>query len=45
LVDKLVNLAINWKDFGPTWNATIKTRGVLVGEEIKLVAEIQLLKL
>jgi polyisoprenoid-binding protein YceI len=37
--------AINRKEFGLTWNAALETGGVLVGEEIKLVAEIQLLKL
>lgn len=37
--------AINRREFGLTWNAALETGGVLVGEEIKLVAEIQLLKL
>jgi len=35
---------INRKDFGLTWNAALETGGVLVGEEIKLVAEIQFAK-
>jgi polyisoprenoid-binding protein YceI len=35
---------INRKDFGLTWNAALETGGVLVGEEVKLVAEIQLIK-
>ncbi|WP_157893262.1 YceI family protein [Elizabethkingia bruuniana] len=35
---------INRKDFGLTWNASLETGGVLVGEEIKLTAEIQLIK-
>ncbi|MNO08352.1 hypothetical protein D3C81_2309530 [compost metagenome] len=35
---------INRKDFGLTWNAALETGGVLVGEEIKLAAEIQLIK-
>ena len=37
--------AINRKEFGLTWNAALETGGVLVGEEIKLLAEIQLLQL
>jgi polyisoprenoid-binding protein YceI len=32
---------INQKEFGLTWNA-LETGGVLVGEDIKLVSEIQL---
>lgn len=35
---------INRKDFGLTWNAALETGGVLVGEEIKLVSEIQFIK-
>ncbi len=35
---------INRKDFGLTWNAALETGGVLVSEEIKLSAEVQLLK-
>ena len=35
---------INRKDFGLTWNSTLETGGVLVGEEIKLLSEIQLIK-
>lgn len=35
---------INRKDFGLTWNAALETGGVLVGEEIKLFSEIQLIK-
>jgi len=35
---------INRKDFGLGWNATLETGGVLVGEEVKLLAEIQLVK-
>jgi len=35
---------INRKNFGLTWNAALETGGVLVGEEIKLAAEIQLIK-
>ncbi|MBL0912701.1 MAG: YceI family protein [Bacteroidia bacterium] len=35
---------INRKDFGLSWNASLETGGVLVGEEVKLLAEIQLVK-
>jgi polyisoprenoid-binding protein YceI len=35
---------INRKDFDLTWNAALETGGVLVGEEVKLVSEIQLIK-
>lgn len=33
---------INRKDFGLNWNAALETGGVLVGEEVKIQAEIQL---
>ncbi|OBS11307.1 hypothetical protein ATE49_16100 [Elizabethkingia miricola] len=39
-----INGKINRKDFGLTWNTSLETGGVLVGEEIKLTAEIQLIK-
>lgn len=35
---------INRKEFGLTWNAALETGGVLVGEDIRLVAEVQLVK-
>lgn len=35
---------INRKDWGLNWNAALETGGVLVGEEVSIVAEIQLLK-
>lgn len=35
---------INRKDFGLTWNAALETGGVLVGEDIKLAAEVQFVK-
>lgn len=35
---------INRKDFGLNWNAALETGGVLVGEEVKLDVELQLLK-
>jgi polyisoprenoid-binding protein YceI len=39
-----VNGKINRRDFGLTWNTALETGGVLVGEEIKLNAEIQFVK-
>lgn len=35
---------INRKDFGLSWNAPLETGGVLVGEELKIQSEIQMLK-
>lgn len=35
---------INRKDFGLNWNAALETGGVLVGEEVKLHAELQLVR-
>ncbi|HEX8546627.1 MAG TPA: YceI family protein [Cytophagaceae bacterium] len=35
---------INRKDFGLTWNAALETGGVLVSEEVKIQAEIQLIQ-
>jgi polyisoprenoid-binding protein YceI len=35
---------INRKDFGLTWNATLETGGVLVGEDVKIHSEIQMIK-
>ena len=35
---------INRIDFGLTWNATLETGGLMVGEDIKLTSEIQLIK-
>jgi len=35
---------INRKDFGLNWNAALEAGGVLVGEDLKLSAEIQLAK-
>jgi len=35
---------INRKDFGLTWNAATEAGGVLVGEDLKIQAEIQLVK-
>lgn len=39
-----LNGAINRKNFGLTWNAALETGGVLVGEDIKLSAEVQFVK-
>lgn len=36
--------SINRKDFGLTWNSALETGGVLVGEDVKLRGEIQLVK-
>jgi polyisoprenoid-binding protein YceI len=35
---------INRKDFGLNWNAALEAGGVLVGEEVKLSADIELAK-
>ncbi len=35
---------INRKDWGLTWNAALETGGVLVSEEVRLFAEVQLIK-
>jgi polyisoprenoid-binding protein YceI len=35
---------INRKDFGLTWNAILESGGVLISEEVKIYAEIQLVK-
>jgi len=39
-----VNGKINRKDFGLNWNAALEAGGVLVGEEVKISCEIELLK-
>jgi polyisoprenoid-binding protein YceI len=39
-----LNGKINRKDWGLNWNAALETGGVLVGEEVSIVAEVQLLK-
>lgn len=39
-----LNGNINRKTFGLTWNAALETGGVLVGEDIKLNAEVQFVK-
>ena len=39
-----LNGKINRKDFGLTWNATLEAGGVLVGEEIRISADVELAK-
>ena len=39
-----INGKINRKDFGLNWNAPTEAGGVLVSEEVRIHAEIQLLK-
>ncbi|MFA5815454.1 MAG: YceI family protein [Bacteroidales bacterium] len=35
---------VNRKDFGVLWNATLESGGVLVGEEVKILCEVELAK-
>lgn len=35
---------ISRKDFGLTWNTALETGGVLVSDEVKIIAEVQLIK-
>jgi polyisoprenoid-binding protein YceI len=35
---------INRKDFGLTWNAALETGGILVGEEVALTLEVELIR-
>ena len=35
---------INRKDWGLVWNAALETRGLMVGEDVKIICEIELLK-
>jgi polyisoprenoid-binding protein YceI len=35
---------INRKDFGLTWNAALETGGILVGEEVQITLDVQLIK-
>jgi polyisoprenoid-binding protein YceI len=39
-----MNGKINRKDFGLTWNAALEAGGVLVGEEVRISCDIELLK-
>ncbi len=38
------NTKINRKDFGLTWNAALETGGVMVGEDVKITLDIQVIK-
>ena len=35
---------LNRKDFGLTWNAALETGGVLVGDEVKIAIDVELIK-
>ncbi|MFC6860344.1 YceI family protein [Zunongwangia atlantica] len=35
---------INRKDWGLNWNAALETGGIMVGEEVKIIADLQFLK-
>jgi polyisoprenoid-binding protein YceI len=35
---------INRKDFGLTWNQALETGGVVVGDEVKISVELELVK-
>lgn len=39
-----INGKINRKDFGLNWNAATETGGVLVGDDVKIYCEVQLIK-
>lgn len=39
-----INGKINRKDFGLTWSAVTETGGVVVSDEVKIIAEIQLIE-
>ncbi|MEO8772036.1 MAG: YceI family protein, partial [Ferruginibacter sp.] len=39
-----VNGSLNRKDWGLVWNTALETGGVVVGEEVKINCEIELLK-
>ena len=39
-----INTKINRSDFGLTWNVPIETGGLLVSEDVRISAEIQLVK-
>ena len=39
-----INGKINRKDFGLSWNAALEAGGVLVGEEVKIICDIELAK-
>jgi len=35
---------INRKDFGPAWNKALETGGVVVGDEVTITLEIEMIK-
>jgi polyisoprenoid-binding protein YceI len=35
---------INRKDFGLTWNATLETGGILVGDEVTITLDVEFVK-
>ena len=37
-------VAINRKDFGLGWNVALEAGGVLVGEEVKITLDVELIK-
>ena len=39
-----INGKLNRKDFGLNWNAALEAGGVMVGNEIKINAEVQFVK-
>jgi polyisoprenoid-binding protein YceI len=39
-----IETKINRKEFGLTWNAALETGGVLVGEDVRIIAEVQIVK-
>jgi len=39
-----LNGRINRKDYGLTWNALTESGGLVVGDEIKIIANVELLK-
>jgi polyisoprenoid-binding protein YceI len=40
-----VNGKINREDWGLKWNAALETGGVLVSDEVKIICELQLIKI
>jgi polyisoprenoid-binding protein YceI len=36
---------INRKDFGLTWNAALENGGILVGEDIQILLDVQMIKI
>jgi polyisoprenoid-binding protein YceI len=39
-----ISANLNRRDFGISWNTSLETGGVLIGEEVKIRAELQLIK-